>query len=668
MCQCDGGATTCVASVPVPSKDHVVILRRSAEGRRMRAGRWQARGGEAPGAWPAGAGGAAKRVCIHGDPGGVAHFRRGRSDACPTSSLVLRVLAISMLYQDPPQGVAAIRPDELMERLLSTLRGKRVKRPSPCDACSAHCGRQVPHAAGSMHLVHSLPDDAAVTEGPYDPSWVDAPPPAQGHAPEAGGSLSAPSSPVMSARRIQSKAEELTRVPFQSRSTVPVLLLDTRPAHIFQGCMDTSDMLDGSDDVRTGHLRGAINVQIPTLLFRRTQRALTSSPALLDSIDIASYIQSEAGRRKLRSMCRAQEPPPVSKAVDPAAVNELIRVFWFMDIVVLYEDRASSFAAYLLLRTIAAIRARASERAPPELTSRRCGLYHVFGGVRGLRENPAWLPFFEVGDSYVEQEAEAEAPIEELALPGSGCDARARRPPLPRLNTSVSDVAPAPSLSSGTEGALSRPLTAGLYVMTDRAEPRWDAPHTAREPEEAAADFEVSTIVPGQLYLGSHIQTPADARQLEALGIRAVLNTAAELPLSQEDPHSPMSVLHDTSIRDYLHIPMRDVVEAVGVQQQLRDACRFLERMRACGRPTFVHCRAGKSRSATCVMAYLIQTRRWTLKQAYAFVSAQRPRTSPNIGLMAELMHFERAVLGSSLSMCVSPQRGDAPRTPDSVR
>lgn len=621
-------------------------------------------------AWPAGGGGAAKRVCIHGDPGGVAHFRCGRSDADLTSSLVFRVLAISMLYQDPPQGVAAIRPDELMERLLCTLRGKRVKRPSPCDACSAYCGRPVPHAAHvpSMHLVHSLPDDAAVTEGPYDPSWVDAPPPAQGHAPEAGGSLSAPSSPVMSARRIQSKAEELTRVPFQSRSTVPVLLLDTRPAHIFQGCVDTSDMLDGSDDVRTGHLKGAINVQIPTLLFRRTQRALTSSPALLDSIDIASYIQSEAGRRKLRSMCWAQELPPVSKAVDPAAVNELIRVFWFMDIVVLYEDRASSFAAYLLLRTIAAIRARASERAPPELTSRRCGLYHVLGGVRGLRENPAWLPFFEVGDSYVEQEdKEAEAPIEELALPGSGCDARARRPPLPRLNTSVSDVAPAPSLSSGTEGALSRPLTAGLYVMTDRAEPLWDAPRTAREPEEAT-DFEVSTIVPGQLYLGSHIQTPADARQLEALGIRAVLNTAAELPLSQEDPHSPMSVLRDTSIRDYLHIPMRDVVEAVGVQQQLRDACRFLERMRACGRPTFVHCRAGKSRSATCVMAYLIQTRRWTLKQAYAFVSAQRPRTSPNIGLMAELMHFERAVLGSSLSMCVSPQRGDAPRTPDSVR
>ena len=381
-----------------------------------------------------------------------------------------------MLYQDPPQGVAAIRPDELMERLLSTLRGKRVKRASPCDACSAYCGRNAPHAsnAASMHLVHSLPDDAAVAEGPYDPSWVDTPPPARGPTPEAGGqgSLSAPSSPVMSAMRIQSKAEELTRVPFHPHSTVPVLLLDTRPAHIFQGCMDTSDLLDGSDEVRTGHLKGAINVQIPTLLFRRTQRALTSSPALLDSIDIASYIQSEAGRRKLRSMYRAQELPPVSEAVDPAALNELVRVFWFMDIVVLYEDRASSFAAYLLLRTIAAIRARASERAPPELTSRRCGLYHVFGGVRGLRENPAWLPFFEVGDSYVEEEDRgrdrdreaAAVAIEELGTPGAGCEARLRRPALPRLDTSVSDEAPAPLPSSGTEGALSRPLTAGLYL------------------------------------------------------------------------------------------------------------------------------------------------------------------------------------------------------------
>lgn len=582
-----------------------------------------------------------------------------------------------------------------MERLVCTLQGKRVKRRNSCDACDACCALNPEPASdvAPLHLVDSLPDDAAVAEGPYDPSWVDTPPPASSQHLDVGvqGSVSTPSSPIMSAMRIQSKAEELTRVPFNPRSTVPVLLLDTRPAHIFQGCSDTSDMMDSGDEVHTGHLKGAINVQIPTLLFRRTQRALTSSPALLDSIDIASYIQSDAGRRKLRSMCCSQELPPVSEAVDPAALSELIRVFWFIDIVVLYEDRASSFAAYLLLRTIAAIRARASERAPPELTSRRCGIYHVYGGVRGLRENPAWLKFFEVGDSYVEEEDNnnnnKEEEKEEKAAVSAALGATvahgavgavgevgevgARRPHLPRLNTSVPDPAQGPLPSSGLDGALSRPLTAGLYVMTDRPGPLVDEPQTAHEPDETS-EFEVSTIVPGELYLGSQIQTPSDARQLDALGIRAVLNTAAEVQQSHENPRSPLSALHDTHIRDYLHIPMRDVVEAVGVQQQLREACRFLERMRACGHPTFVHCRAGKSRSATCVMAYLIKTRRWTLKKAYGFVSAQRPRTSPNIGFIAELMHFERAILGTgpSISACLpsSPRYGDPSHTPDSVR
>lgn len=71
VCQCDGGATTSNASVPVPSNDHVVILRRSAEELRTRA--WLGRAGAAkPGVpWQVGAGGGgvakpACRRCIHG--------------------------------------------------------------------------------------------------------------------------------------------------------------------------------------------------------------------------------------------------------------------------------------------------------------------------------------------------------------------------------------------------------------------------------------------------------------------------------------------------------------------------------------------------------------------------------------------------------------------------
>ena len=62
--------------------------------------------------------------------------------------------------------------------------------------------------------------------------------------------------------------------------------------------------------------------------------------------------------------------------------------------------------------------------------------------------------------------------------------------------------------------------------------------------------------------------------------------------------------------------------------------------------PTYVHCKAGKSRSVTVVLAYLIHANAWTLKTAYAYVAERRTGISPNIGFVAELMQFEETELG----------------------
>jgi hypothetical protein len=62
--------------------------------------------------------------------------------------------------------------------------------------------------------------------------------------------------------------------------------------------------------------------------------------------------------------------------------------------------------------------------------------------------------------------------------------------------------------------------------------------------------------------------------------------------------------------------------------------------------PTYVHCKAGKSRSVTAVMAYLIHANHWTLSQAYTFVVERRKGISPNIGFVSELMTFEEEELG----------------------
>lgn len=59
-----------------------------------------------------------------------------------------------------------------------------------------------------------------------------------------------------------------------------------------------------------------------------------------------------------------------------------------------------------------------------------------------------------------------------------------------------------------------------------------------------------------------------------------------------------------------------------------------------------MHCKAGKSRSVTAVMAYLIHANHWTLSKAYSFVLDRRKGISPNIGFVSELMTFEEEELG----------------------
>lgn len=82
--------------------------------------------------------------------------------------------------------------------------------------------------------------------------------------------------------------------------------------------------------------------------------------------------------------------------------------------------------------------------------------------------------------------------------------------------------------------------------------------------------------------------------------------------------------------------------------------CDLTDDARLHSAPTYVHCKAGKSRSVTAVMAYLIHANHWTLSRAYAFVLERRKGISPNIGFVSELMNFEEQELGGK-SIGVQP-------------
>ncbi len=153
---------------------------------------------------------------------------------------------------------------------------------------------------------------------------------------------------------------------------------------------------------------------------------------------------------------------------------------------------------------------------------------------------------------------------------GGGTSPRAHSPSHPTLaHSNYSPPASArfhkfllPSPSPNMPSSLRTPLPPSPCT----ARPDLSAPPST---EEAIPTFTVSTILPNFLYLGPEITTEEDVRELESLGVRRILNIAAEC----DDDHGLR--LRERFER-YVKIPMRDTVEEEHIVRGVREACEAL--------------------------------------------------------------------------------------------
>ena len=81
--------------------------------------------------------------------------------------------------------------------------------------------------------------------------------------------------------------------------------------------------------------------------------------------------------------------------------------------------------------------------------------------------------------------------------------------------------------------------------------------------------FTVSTILPNFLYLGPELTLPEHVEELRELGVKRILNIAAEC----NDDHG--LGLRET-FEKYFRIPMRDIVEEENIAQGVREVCEIL--------------------------------------------------------------------------------------------
>jgi protein-tyrosine phosphatase len=96
----------------------------------------------------------------------------------------------------------------------------------------------------------------------------------------------------------------------------------------------------------------------------------------------------------------------------------------------------------------------------------------------------------------------------------------------------------------------------------------------------------------------------------------------------------------------YLRIVIGDD-EDEEISKHFEATSAFIQEHLQKGDRVLVHCSAGKSRSATICMAFLMKFRDLSLDQAYAVVEIVRDIVYPNEGFYMQLQAYERILLSN---------------------
>ncbi|KAG6586459.1 putative dual specificity protein phosphatase DSP8, partial [Cucurbita argyrosperma subsp. sororia] len=151
------------------------------------------------------------------------------------------------------------------------------------------------------------------------------------------------------------------------------------------------------------------------------------------------------------------------------------------------------------------------------------------------------------------------------------------------------------------------------------------------------------------LLLGA-VPFPKHVPRLKKLGVGGVITL--------NEPYEtlvPSSLYYRHGI-DHLQIPTRDYCFAPKFSD-IKRAVDFIHRNASSGKTTYVHCKAGRGRSTTIVLCYLVKYKHMTPSAALEYVRSRRPRVllAPSQWEAVQEYSNRRPATSSS-----SPSGGDA--------
>ncbi|MQM19267.1 hypothetical protein Taro_052267 [Colocasia esculenta] len=132
------------------------------------------------------------------------------------------------------------------------------------------------------------------------------------------------------------------------------------------------------------------------------------------------------------------------------------------------------------------------------------------------------------------------------------------------------------------------------------------------------------------LFLGS-VGAAYNKDALKALNVTHILIVAKSL-----EPAYPNDFI-------YKKIEVLDSPD-VNLEQHFDECIEFIDEAKRMGGGVLVHCFAGRSRSVTIVVAYLMKQHNMSLSQALTLIRSKRPHVAPNQGFLEQLTNFGKSL------------------------